>query len=108
MAKVERGIVKPPNQEFQNLATTRSQAPRAEMPALPPPTPVLLGGSADLTRQPSPVAPTSFRFNVDDARMPQPPSAFEPGKGDVPVDPSDACGSAIIRAFPFTDDAKQH
>jgi hypothetical protein len=107
MAKVERGIVNPPNQEFQNLATTRSQAPRAEMPALPPPTPVLLGGSADLTRQPSPVVPTSFRFNVDDARMPQPPSAFEPGKGDVPVDPSDACGSAIIRAFPFND-AKQH
>jgi hypothetical protein len=107
MAKVERGIVNPPNQELQNLATTRSQTPRAEMPALPPSTPALLGGSADLTRQPSPVAPTSSRFNVDDARMPQPPSAIEPGKGDVPVNPSVASGSVIVRAFPFND-AKQH
>ena len=45
------------------------------------------GGSADLTRQPSPVAPVNHRFNVDDARMPQPPAAVDPGKGAIPVNP---------------------
>ena len=108
MAKVDRGIVKPPNQELQGLAATRSHAPRAEMPAMPCPKPALQGGSADLTRQPSPVAAASCRFNVDNACMPQPPSAFEPGKGDVPVNPFLASGSAIIPGFPFIDDAKQH
>ena len=88
MAKVERGVVKPPNQELQGLAATRSHAPRAGAPATRGPNHApLQGGSADLTRQPSPVAPASCRFNVDDARMPQPPSAIEPGKGDVPVNP---------------------
>ncbi len=28
MAKVERGVVKPPNQELQGLAATRSATPR--------------------------------------------------------------------------------
>jgi hypothetical protein len=108
MAKVDRGIVKPPNQELQDLAATRSRTPRAEMPVVQRPNSTLLGGSADLTRQPSPVAPTSCRFHVDNARMPQPPSAIEPGKGEVPVNPFLASGNAIIPGFPFIDDAKQH
>jgi hypothetical protein len=107
MAKVERGIVKPPNQELQGLGATRSHAPRAEVPAMPPLKPALHGGSADLTRQPSPVAPASCRFNVDNACMSQPPSAIEPGKGDVPVNPFLASGNAIIRTLPIIDDAKQ-
>jgi hypothetical protein len=107
MAKVDRGIVKPPNQELQGLAATRSHAPRGGTPAIPRPKPALQGGSADLTRQPSPVAPASCHFNVDSACMAQPPSAIEPGKGDVPVNPFLASGSAITRALPIIDDAKQ-
>ena len=57
MAKVERSVVKPPNQELQGLAATRSTAPRAacRRRAGPnaPPDPAIPGGSADLTRQPS-------------------------------------------------------
>ncbi len=107
MAKVERGVVKPPNQELQGLAATRSHAPRAGMPATPEPTPALQGGSADLTRQPSPVAPARYHFNVDNARMPQPPSASEPGKGEVPVNPFLASGTGIARVLPIFDAAKQ-
>jgi hypothetical protein len=107
MAKVDRGIVKPPNQELQGLAATRSHAPRAEMPVMPCPKPAPQGGSADLTRQSSPVAAASCRFNVDNACMPQPPSAIEPGKGDVPVNPFLASGAAVIRVLPIVDGAKQ-
>ena len=102
MAKVERGVVKPPNQELQGLAATRSQAPRAGGPAARGSNSSILagdpGGSADLTRLPSPVPPMSHRFNVDDAKMPQPPAAIEPGKGAVPVNPFLASGPGIARA----------
>jgi hypothetical protein len=108
MAKVERGVVKPPNQALQGLAATRSHSPRAGLPAIPDTKSALQGGSTDLTRQPSPVAPVSCRFNVDNARMPQPPSAIKPGKGDVPVNPFLAANSGIIRTLPIIDDAKQH
>jgi hypothetical protein len=40
----------------------------------------------------SPVHPPDHRFNVNHAKMPQPPSAIEPGKGAVPVNPWDAAG----------------
>ena len=112
MAKVERGVVKPPNLELQGLAATRSaraasraclrsRGPNSALHAGDP------GGSADLTRQPSPVAPVSHRFNVDDARMPQPPAAIEPGKGAVPVNPFLASDPGIVRAIAIADDAKQ-
>jgi hypothetical protein len=108
MAKVERGVVKPPNQELQGLAATRSHAPRAGTPATPGPNAVLPGGSADLTRQQSPVASTSQRFNVDNAQMPQPPSAIEPGNGAVPVSPFVASSAAVVQVLPIIASAKQH
>ena len=49
----------------------------------------------------------SLRFNVDNACMPQPPAAIEPGKGAVPVNPFLASGPGIARAVPIDDDAKQ-
>jgi hypothetical protein len=107
MAKVERNVVKPPNQEFQGLSATRSHTPRASVPVTRGPNSKLhagdAGGSADLTRQQSPVVLPSHRFNVDDARMPQPPAAIEPGKGAVPVDPSAAACSGIESIFTITD-----
>ena len=45
---------------------------------------VPLGGMA------SPVHAPGHRFDVDTAKMPQPPSAIEPGKGAVPVNPWEA------------------
>ena len=59
MAKVERGVVKPPNQELQGLAATRSahaasrcrRGERVEFPRSATGNP---GGSADLTRQAQP------------------------------------------------------
>ena len=47
---------------------------------------VPLGGTA------SPILPPDHRFDVDMAKMPQPPSALEPGKGAIPVNPGDAMG----------------
>lgn len=40
----------------------------------------------------SPVNPPDHRFNVDCAKMPQPPSAIEPGTGDIPVNPWNPAG----------------
>jgi hypothetical protein len=111
MANVERGVVKPPNQELQGLAATRSAAPRAgaaqtgglnSTSRTGDP-----GGSADLARQPSAVAPLDQRFNVDKARMPQPAAAIEPGKGAVPVNPFHATDPNVVRANATVDDARQ-
>ena len=49
-------------------------------------------GCVPLGGMPSPVHPPDHRFNVDRAKMPQPPSAIEPGRGAIPVDPWDAAG----------------
>jgi hypothetical protein len=107
MAKVERGVVKPPNQELQGLTATRSRTPRAGVPVTRGSNSQLHagdpGGSADLTRQQSPVVQPSHRFNVDDARMPQPPAAIEPGKGAVPVNPIAGSSSRIDPIFTITD-----
>jgi hypothetical protein len=110
MAKVERGVVTPPNQELQGLSATRSRAPAAGGPASRKPPAAFYGsdpgGSADLTRQASPVAPASHRFDVDNAFMPQPPAATEPGKGAVPVNPFLASGPGLARSTTLPDDAK--
>jgi hypothetical protein len=111
MANVERGVVKPPNQLLQGLAATRSAVPRAgEAQARGSNAAVRSGdpgGSADLTRQLSPVAPINQRFDVDGARMAQPPSKVDPGKGAVPVNPFHATSPNLVRAVATEDDAKQ-
>ena len=47
---------------------------------------VPLGGIA------SPVRLPDERFDFETAKMPQPPSAIEPGKGAIPVNPWNAAG----------------
>jgi hypothetical protein len=111
MANVERGVIQPPNLVLQGLAATRSCAPLAASPAARA-SHVMIdagcpGGSADLTRLVSPMAPVSHRFNVETARMPQPAAAIEPGKGAVPVNPFVATGQGIARAKASNDDAIQ-
>jgi hypothetical protein len=58
-----------------------------------------------LAGQASPVKTPDHRFNVENAKMPQPPAAFEPGKGAVPVNPLVPGGPGINRAFPVADSA---
>jgi hypothetical protein len=111
MANVERGVIKPPNLQLQGLAATRSAVPRAgEAQARGSNAAVRSGdpgGSADLTRQLSPVPPINQRFNVDDARMAQPAAKVDPGKGAVPVNPFRAAEPDVVRAIATRDDAKQ-
>jgi hypothetical protein len=64
------------------------------------------GGSANLTPLASPVRTPDHRFNVESAKMPQPPAAVEPGKGAVPVIPFVPGGQGINRAYPEADMAK--
>ena len=40
----------------------------------------------------SPVNPPDHRFDVGTAKMPQPASAVEPGRGAIPVNPWDTAG----------------
>jgi hypothetical protein len=49
-------------------------------------------GSFPLGGMASPVHPPANRFNVETAKMPQPPSAIEPGKGEIPVSPWNPSG----------------
>lgn len=48
--------------------------------------------------------PTGDRFRVADAKMPQPPSAIEPGKGAIPIYPWNQAGLPQTSA-PLPDDA---
>jgi hypothetical protein len=92
-----RGVVQPPNQSGPG-------GNRANNSYLP------LGGSAHpgtpphhdggdrrsgcvpLGKMASPVHLPDHRFDVDTAKMPQPPSAVELGRGAIPVTPWDAAG----------------
>ncbi len=62
-------------------------------------------GSAPQGGMASPVCRPDHRFEVDRAKMPQPPSAIEPGKGAIPVNPWDAAG-APNHALPQPDSGR--
>ncbi|MGP0063531.1 MAG: hypothetical protein ACLQGP_08035 [Isosphaeraceae bacterium] len=64
------------------------------------------GGSVPLGTVPSPVHLPDHCFDVGMAKMPQPPSAIEPGKGAVPVSPWNDSGRPN-RAIPEPDTARQ-
>jgi hypothetical protein len=110
MARVERNVVKPPNQKLQGPGSNKSATPRAHVALAGGPNAALRsgdpGGSANLTRQPSPVPPVNHRFNVDEAQMPQPPAAVEPGHGAIPVNPGLEFRPAVVPADLLPHDAK--
>jgi hypothetical protein len=62
-------------------------------------------GCMPLGAMPSPVEPPNHRFDVGMAKMLQPPSAIEPGKGAVPVNPWNDSGR-MNRAIPEQDTAR--
>lgn len=94
----ERGQVIPPNQPgATGNGATNSYLPLSrEIGGLIPSNFGAGGdrrsGSVSLDGMPSPVHPPDHRFDVGMAKMPQPPSAVEPGKGAIPVSPWDASG----------------
>jgi len=91
------GVVKPPNE----AGPGGNRAHNGYLPlggtAGPLPPAGLVGGnrlngSSPLGEIASPVHLPSQRFDVETAKMPQPPSAIEPGKGAIPVESGDAPG----------------
>ncbi|MGO9467910.1 MAG: hypothetical protein ACLQVF_27550 [Isosphaeraceae bacterium] len=107
MPNVERDVVKPPNQQ----GPAGNRAANGFMPLARDPSPTKpsnepgaagdrRGGSANLAGQMSPVKTPDHRFKLEDAKMPQPPAAFEPGKGAVPVIPFVPGGQGVNRVHP--------
>jgi len=109
MPNVERSPITPPNEMLQGLAKTRSATPAASGSMVHGPHAGLRdgdpGGSGPLTRSASPVRAPDHRFNVENAKMPQPPSATEPGTGAVPIYPFNPMGMPN-GALPESDSAK--
>ncbi len=113
MPNVERDVVKPANETGRAGARARNGfLPLTGSPATVHPSNEpgargdRRGGTADLTPHSSPVRVPDHRFNVENAKMPQPPSAVEPGKGAVPVNPFVPGGQGVNRAYPVADMAK--
>jgi hypothetical protein len=90
MPGVERSPINPPNDSLKTLAEKRSMTPSASGPAVRSPDfqrhTADPNGSGPEPKSASPVHAPDHRFNIENARMPQPPAATMPGQGDVPVD----------------------
>ncbi len=104
---VEHGVVRPPNQpSAAGNGANNSYLPLSRGTGGVKPSNYGAGGdrrdgSMPLNALPSPVQPPNHRFDVGMAKMPQPPSVIEPGKGAVPVNPWNDSGQpnrAISRA----------
>lgn len=93
MKQHNHGIVKPPDLPHQG-ARRKDRGPELPLGCKP---------QGPAKRDPSPVRLPDHRFSAKDSKMPQPPSAVEPGKGSIPVAPFTVEGSPA-RAEPDADD----
>jgi hypothetical protein len=87
---VEHGAIKPPNEEHRGDRRANGYLPMTEHACdCRPPNEEhrgdRRGGSANLAGMASPIKPPNHRFDVGMAKMPQPPAAETPGKGEIPV-----------------------
>lgn len=106
-------IPAPPNNGIRN-GNLNSSGPmgRGSSPMNPPNAGIKDGnaknGFSSLARGASPVAGPneSLKFKVGDAKMPQPQSAMQPGKGAVPVSPFTGAGGMTTPALKMPDKAK--
>jgi hypothetical protein len=109
----QRGVVKPPNESafkgdgrtngFLPLTTEQSPVTASNLSRFRHGG---TGGSADLARHASPVVPANAKLVAGDpGYTPACPSAVEPGKGAVPVNPVLASGQGSARSIPIADDA---
>ncbi len=113
MPKAERGVVKPPNEDYKGNHRSNGFLPLTSTTS--PVTPTNLsrfmhgdaGGSGSLARQSSEVPETNRRFDVDKVGNSQ-FNVFpvEPGRGAVPVNPFVPGGPGLSRARPIADEAK--
>lgn len=94
MANVERNAIPtPPNQTLGSAVNSSGPQGRSASTVHAPNAMVHDGnannGFLPMTKQASTVQGSneSFRFNVQDAKMPQPPSVLQPGPGAIPVNP---------------------
>jgi hypothetical protein len=101
-----RGVVKPPNEAGPHgNRASNSSSPLARTVS-PIHTCEHGGGNrrrgcVPLDGVASPVHPPAHHFDIDAAKMPQPPSAIEPGRGAIPVDPWDTSGRPNRAASDF-------
>jgi hypothetical protein len=105
---VERGVVKPPNEE-QAGGDHRANGflPLSGGSPTVHPANGAYGGDRRMGTMPlggsgGAIHPPNHRFDVGMAKMPQPPSVTEPGKGAVPVNPWDIKGNPE-RSKPASD-----
>jgi hypothetical protein len=92
-----RGVVQPPNEAGPggNRANNGFLLLAGSAGPLPPAGPGggdRRNGSFPIGKMASPVHAPVQRFDVETAKMPQPPSASEPGRGAIPVNPWNAEG----------------
>jgi hypothetical protein len=92
-----RGVVKPPNEAGPGgNRANHSYLPLGPSAGAAPPSGRSGGdrrrGCVPLGGMASPVQAPAHRFDIGAAKMPQPASAIEPGKGAIPVSPWDASG----------------
>ena len=116
MPPAEKGVVKAPNQgEFSTDRRSNGFLPLTPGPGSIPSTNLSrfmhgdAGGSADMTRQGTPISPPNAGvFKAGDVgRTDQAaPAAVQPGKGAVPVNPFLKSGS-IVPASEMRDSAKK-
>jgi len=113
MPNVERDVVKPANEPSAagNRANNGFLSLSREASQVHPSNEARKGGdrrggSANLAENPSPVLPPDHRFKVEEAKMPNPASAVEPGKGAVPVYPTGSVSYGIDRGNAEADVTK--
>jgi hypothetical protein len=96
---VEHGVCRPPNERIhEGNAMNGTVSLGKQAGDMRPPNEHLHAGDPDngsvsLSRQGTPISPPNHRFNVANAGMSQPPSASEPGKGAVPIEPFTPLGN---------------
>ena len=95
MANVERDVIKPPNEQLRGQGGDRRANGFASLAGhasqVKPPNERIggddRGGSFPTGKQKGDVRTPEHRFDVQDAKMPQPPSVLQPGTGAVPISP---------------------
>lgn len=118
MSKVQRGVVKPPNNENRGPKGNRinSSGPMGhEAPAAKPPNATIHNGDTNnsfmpLAKRPGTVQGSNpgNKFNVDNARDGyDDPPVMAPGTGAVPVNPFNEAGNPNKIGVPLRDTAKR-